>query len=137
MSEPAPRLSSGERVRQSIDRRLVWQMRILAIIFLLMFALVTVNIVQAELSLPFATLGAVIGLLIGIVVGHRLKFVRDEDAGQVLSQPDIICGIILGHLFATDGQIFRVLLQRGTQNDRPIRVEERAGHERRPLSDFR
>ena len=81
--------------RKHVAKRLLVQLRIFGIIFLVMLGVLFYDVVQGKVSLPLAAGGLALGLLVGVVLSRMYRLAYDEQEQQVAGRIDWVGGVIL------------------------------------------
>lgn len=90
-----PRTNARAAARKVISRRLLAQLRIFGLIFLVMVGLLVYDMAKGLVSLPVGLGGLVLGLLIGVIVSRMYRLSYDEEEQQVAGRIDCVGGAIL------------------------------------------
>ena len=78
-----------------LDKKLVFRLRLFVIISILMLGIVGYDIFVNVLSVEFAVLGVVVGVIGGILSARMYHLSWDHDAKKIVSRLDVIGVIIL------------------------------------------
>lgn len=84
-----------DAARNVVSRRLLMQLRIFGLIFLVMLGLLAYDMAKGLVSLPVGLGGLMLGLLIGVIVSRMYRLSYDEEQQQVAGRIDWVGGAIL------------------------------------------
>lgn len=81
--------------RKPISRRLLVQLRIFGVIFLVMLGVLIYDVARGQLSVGTGAGGLALGLVLGVLVSRMYRLSYDEEEGQVAGRIDWVGGVIL------------------------------------------
>jgi hypothetical protein len=85
-----------KHARKHIDKRLRSRLRLYLILAAVMVGIVISNWLRHRLSLEFSIIDMVAGVMVGIISSRMFHISWDHDAQKVVSQMDLLGGIVLG-----------------------------------------
>ena len=89
------KLTHREHARKHIDKKLRNRLRLYFIIAAIMVAIVIYNLLFSKLDFILSLLGVVGGIILGVVSSRMFHISWDHDGQKVVSQLDLIGGIVL------------------------------------------
>ena len=81
--------------RQYIEDRLIKRLRIYLIVMLVIFAVIVIEILAGRFDIAFASIGVLIGLVIGIIISRSYRLSWDVETNNVIGRIDWIGAILL------------------------------------------
>lgn len=92
MSRTTPQKTAG---RKPVSRRLLLQLRIFGLIFLLMLGVLAYDVATGQVTVFWSLGGLVLGIVLGVVVSRMYSLSYDEAEQQVAGRIDWVGGVIL------------------------------------------
>ena len=74
--------------RKHLDRKLIFRLRIFALVFMIMFGILAYDIFQNTISFVLAGGGLLLGIVIGFIAGRMFVTKWHEQANKVVAQID-------------------------------------------------
>ncbi len=81
--------------KKYIGKRLLIQLRIFLLIFVIMAMLIIFDIYQHIISISFASVGVLIGVIVGFIMGKTANLVWHEEETKIVSKLDIAGSLVL------------------------------------------
>ena len=81
--------------REHIDKRLLLQLRLFSIIFLVLLVVIALDVIRNDIGIPLVLGGLIIGLGLGLLVSRMRHVSWNEGAGKVVGRIDRIGAAIL------------------------------------------
>jgi hypothetical protein len=78
-----------------MSTKLIRRLRLYTAIMVIMFLIISYEVVRSNYSIYLAVAGTSIGLVVGIIISREYKLSWDDSAHQVIGQMDRIGGVIL------------------------------------------
>jgi hypothetical protein len=89
-------LSSRKEVSNFVHKKLLFRLRRLAIIFIIIFSILIIEISLNYISLLLASAGFIIGIVIGLIVSRRMHTISwDAETNRAITKMDRVGIIIL------------------------------------------
>lgn len=85
-----------------ISSRLITQLRLFTIIFMVMFGIVVFEVTQHTLTISLAAAGILLGVVIGVLMSRMIHLSWNEEVREVIGRTDEIGVIILVLYIATN-----------------------------------
>lgn len=86
---------TDKSISQYISKRLIIQMRIFTIIFIVMLGIIIYEIIFWNFSILLTFSGLLLGYVVGLVLSRRYRFNWDEETNKVIGYMDWIGAVIL------------------------------------------
>lgn len=92
---PNVKTKPNDDARRGVSRRLLTQLRIFGLIFLVMLGVLVYDVIQGLVSVPAGLGGLALGVLLGVIVSRMYRLSYDEEEQQVAGRIDWVGGVIL------------------------------------------